>query len=87
MMRIGMKTKAVATLITVAALAGATSGCSGKLSAEEQQAVQRVEAAASKAETAANRAEAAAKSAADAAARAEAAASKAEAIFSKKLYK
>lgn len=86
-MRFGFNVKAAALLVASVALVGLTSGCAGKLSAEEQAAVQRVEAAASKAESAANRAEAAARAAGDAASRAEAAASKAEAIFAKRLRK
>lgn len=84
-MRKGLKT--VGAVALAVALTGVTAGCSGKLSAEEQSAVDRVEAAASKAEAAASKAEAAARSAADAASRAEAAASKAEAIFAKRLTK
>ncbi|MCX8073308.1 MAG: alanine-zipper protein [Candidatus Binatia bacterium] len=86
-MKFGMQAKALVAIAAGVALLGATSGCSRKLSAEEQNAVSRVEAAASKAESAASRAEQAARAAADAASRAEAAAAKAEAIFSKHLRK
>jgi hypothetical protein len=86
-MRLATTMKAMVAVIGGAALLGMTAGCERKLSAEEQNAVSRVEAAASKAEAAASRAEQAAKAAADAASRAEAAAAKAEAIFSKHLRK
>ena len=86
-MQFGMKVKAATAVAAALVLAGATSGCASKPSAEEQAMVQRVEAAASKSEMAANKAEAAAKSASDAAQRAESAAQKAEAIFQKHMRK
>ncbi len=82
-MKFGMQTKALVAMVAGIAVLGVGSGCARKMSAEEQNAVSRVEAAASRAESAASRAEQAARAAADAASRAEAAAAKAEAIFAK----
>jgi hypothetical protein len=86
-MRFGTQGKALVAVAAGIALLGAASGCTRKLSAEEQNAISRVEAAASRAESAASRAEQAARAAADAASRAEAAAAKAEAILHKGLRK
>jgi outer membrane murein-binding lipoprotein Lpp len=86
-MRLGTMSRVAVSIAGAMLLAGVTSGCAKKPTAEQEAMASRVEAAASKTEAAANRAEAAARSAADAAQRAQAAADRAEQMFQKKLHK
>jgi len=85
-MRFGVKTQVAAGFVGLMLLAGLSTGCAKKSSADEAMA-SRIETAASRAEQAANKAEQAANRASDAAQRAQDAAAKAEAIFQKHMRK